>query len=444
MIKLKLIQPKMDLRPMDTLLKTHMSPPLGIYTIANIVNELCEVDIVNENIEKINYDEECNLVGISVTVDTFPRAIEIYNEYKKRKITVVLGGIHITGNYEKYINKFDCLCVGFAEDTWPGIIKDFKLDKIKNLYISTLKYGRELVSPAYNLIKEKNYLYTNIISTSRGCPFKCDFCYNSSNKIPYINREIFEVIEEIKNLKTNHILFIDDNFIGNIGWTESFLKELLKLKIKWSAAVTVNLLNNLQILDLMKKSGCKSLFIGFETLNDLNIQEINKRHNNINKYEILVNELHKREIMINASFVFGLENDSENVFDNTLQWIIKNKIETITSHILTPYPGTKLYNKLKKENRIIQEDYSKYNTANVVFIPKKISSNNLYNGYIKFYKDVYSMKNIIKRLPVSKKQWIPFLLFNLLYRKYGKYTERLCKIIGFNRIGKLSKFLSYR
>ena len=443
-MKLKLIQPKMNLRPMDTLLKTHMSPPLGIYTIANIVNEFCQVDVINENIEEINFNDKCDLVGISVTVDTFPRAIEIYKQYKKRGITVVLGGIHITVNYEKYIDEFECLCIGFAEDTWPNIIQDFKLSQLKEIYISNLKCGEKLSSPAYKLIKEKQYLYTNIISTSRGCPFKCSFCYNSSNKIPYVNREIFKVIEEIKSLKTNHILFIDDNFIGNPIWTELFLKELLKLKIKWSAAVTVNLLENLQLLDLIKESGCKSLFIGFETLNDLNMKNVNKNHNNINKYENLIKEIHNRDIMINASLVFGLDNDSKDVFDKTLQWVIKNKIETVTSHILTPYPGTKIYNQLIEENRIIEKDYSKYNTANVVFIPKQISVADLYNGYIKFYKDVYSTKNILKRLPNSKKQWIPFLLFNFLYRKHGKKTEFLCKIIGFNIIGKLSKFLSYK
>ena len=443
-MKLKLIQPKMKLRPMDTLLKTHMSPPLGIYTIANIIKGYCEVNVINENIEDINFDDECDLVGISITVDTFPRALEIYNKYKKRGITVVLGGIHITGNYEKYINQFECLCVGFAEDTWPNIIQDFKLGQLKKIYISNLKCGKELSSPAYSLMKEKKYLYTNIISTSRGCPFKCSFCYNSSNKIPYVNREIFKIIEEIKSLKTNHILFIDDNFIGNQLWTELFLKELLKLKIKWSAAITVNILENFKLLDLMKKSGCKSLFIGFETLNDLNIIDVNKTHNSIKKYENLIKEIHSRGIMINASFVFGLDNDSKDVFNKTLKWVVENKIETITSHILTPYPGTKLYNQLEKENRIIQRDYSKYNTANVVFIPKQMSATELYDGYIKFYKDVYSIKNILRRLPVSKKQWIPFLLFNFLYRKYGRLTEILCKTIGFNTIGKLSKFLSYK
>ena len=141
-MKLKLIQPKMNLRPMDTLLKTHMSPPLGIYTIANIVNEFCQVDVINENIEEINFDDKCDLVGISVTVDTFPRAIEIYKQYKKRGITVVLGGIHITVNYEKYIDEFECLCIGFAEDTWPNIIQDFKLSMDEMEIIKSLSNGK--------------------------------------------------------------------------------------------------------------------------------------------------------------------------------------------------------------------------------------------------------------------------------------------------------------
>ena len=147
--------------------------------------------------------------------------------------------------------------------------------------------------------------------------------------------------------------------------------------------------------------------------------------------------------MINASFVFGLDEDDSSVFEKTLDWIVKNKIETVTSHILTPYPGTRLYENLHKQGRITDFDLSKYNTANVVYRPKNMTQEELYDGYLWIYKEVYSFKNIIKRLPSSKKQWIPYLAFNLLYRRFGKLTEKICEIISFRRVGSITRWFSY-
>lgn len=148
--------------------------------------------------------------------------------------------------------------------------------------------------------------------------------------------------------------------------------------------------------------------------------------------------------MINASFVFGLDEDDAEIFKSTLEWIVKNKIETVTSHIMTPYPGTKLYASLLKENRIVDHNLSNYNTSNVVYKPKDMTAEELYDGYLWIYKEVYTLKNIMKRLPKSKKQWIPFLAFNLLYRKFGKLTELVCNIVSFEVIGRLSRWVAYR
>jgi len=238
-------------------------------------------------------------------------------------------------------------------------------------------------------------------------------------------------------------MFIDDNFIGNPKWTKELLKEIKPLKLKWNAAVTSNIVDMPELLDEMKAAGCQSLFIGFESINSRSIDSVNKVQNNVHRYEKLIDEIHKREIMINASFVFGLDEDDIYVFKNTLDWIVKNKIETITSHILTPYPGTKLYSLLEKDNRIIDFNLSNYNTANVVYKPKNITPEELYKGYIWIYKEVYTFKYIIKRLPKAKKQWIPFLAFNLFYRKFGKLTELLCKTLTFKLIGRLGTFISY-
>ncbi|WP_417203398.1 B12-binding domain-containing radical SAM protein [Acetoanaerobium sticklandii] len=445
-MKIKLIQPAMLPRPMDTKLKTRMAPSLALLTLANLTPKEHEVIIENENVESINFDEKVDLVAITVTVDVMNRAIEIAKEFRKRSVKVVAGGIHITADPKGAYGYFDAICVGMAERIWQRILFDAQNDSLKEIYNDMLSIsGQEIVSPDYDIIDNSKYLYTNIISTSRGCPFECDFCYNSSQSVhkAYINRPIEDVIREIKTLRTRHIMFIDDNFIGNPSWTKKFLAQIRPLGLKYNAAVTSNIVDMPDILDDLKESGCQSLFIGFESINDKAIDSVNKVQNSVGKYERLVEELHKRGIMINASFVFGLDEDDSSVFEKTLDWIVKNKIETVTSHILTPYPGTRLYENLHKQGRITDFDLSKYNTANVVYRPKNMTQEELYEGYLWIYKEVYSFKNIIKRLPNSKKQWIPYLAFNLLYRRFGKLTEKICEIISFRRVGSITRWFSY-
>lgn len=446
-MKIKLIQPAMLPRPMDTKLKTRMSPSLALLTLANLTPKEHEVIIENENVEDIDFNETIDLVAITVTVDVMNRAVEIAKEFQKRGVKVIAGGIHITADPDGAINSFDAIIVGMAERVWSKVLKDIENNSIKKKYYDMENIsGKEIVSPKYEIIDNKKYLYTNIISTSRGCPFKCDFCYNScTNSLKtYINRPIEDVIKDIKALKTRHIMFIDDNFIGNPTWTREFLKEIKPLKLKWNAAVTSNIVDMPQLLDEMKEAGCQSLFIGFESINSKSIESVNKVQNSVSRYEKLVDEIHKRGIMINASFVFGLDEDDTSIFKNTLDWIVKNKIETVTSHIMTPYPGTKLYSSLLKENRIIDYNLSKYNTSHVVYKPKNMTTEELYNGYLWIYKEVYTFKNIMRRLPKSKKQWLPFLAFNFLYRKFGKITELLCSIVSFETIGRVSRWVAYK
>ncbi len=443
---IKLIQPKMIMRPMDTKLKTRMSPSLGLLTIANIFDEQHTVIIENENIEDINFNEKVDIVGITVTVDVIDRAREIAKVFQSKGIPVVAGGIHSTASPNDVKEYFDAISIGLAEKTWPDIIEDFKNGNLKKIYSCNDEIkGKEIISPAYHMIDKKKYLYCNIISTSRGCPFACDFCYNSSEEYKklYINRPIKDVIKDIETIGKRHVMFIDDNFIGNPQWTLEFVRAIRPMRLKWNAAVSANIVDMLDLLDEMVMSGCKSLFIGFESLNENAIKNVHKSQNNIKKYEILIDEIHKRGIMINASFVFGLDEDDVTTFKTTLDWIVANKIETVTSHILTPYPGTKLYEEFLRDGRITDFDFSNYNTANVVFKPQNMTPEELYNGYIWIYKQIYSTKNILKRMPKTYKQKMAYLLFNFLYRKFGKITERLCEIITYERVGRIAEKISY-
>ncbi len=437
----------MHRRPMDTDIKNRMSPPLGLFTIVNMFRDEHRVVVENEDVGSIEFDDNPDIVGISVNVDSLPRAIEISAEFRRRGIPVVAGGILIT-TAKDFIPEeaFDALCIGAAEGTWPQIIADMQAGTLQKLYRCSHGFsGEEIVSPAYDLMDRSKYLYCNIFHTSRGCPFRCDFCYNSSAERKYITRSVEDVMREVRASHCKHAMFIDDNFIGNLPYTRQLLAELKKEGIKWNAAVSINVVNIPGLLDEMKESGCQGLFIGFESINSESVDGVHKVQNKVESYEHAVAEIHKRGIMINASFVFGLDSDTKQTFADTVDWIVRNKIETVTSHILTPYPGTVVYDRFVAEGRILSTDLGLYDTAHVVMQPKNMTPEELYEGYLWVYREVYSFKNIMRRMPRSIRQVPAYLMFNFFYRKWGRFTDWLCKKISYERIGywgeKLSKYI---
>ncbi len=442
-MKILLIQPRMNKRPMDSSLKIQMSPPLALLTLAKLTPERHEVIIINENVEKLNYDINTDLVGITITVDVMPRACGIAEEFRKRGVPVVAGGIHITCFPYECSHLFDAICVGPAERVWARILQDIEAGRLKKEYQDMHNFcGSEIVPPLYGRFAQKNYLYPNVVLTGRGCPNRCGFCYNSCENRLFVRRPIKDVIEDIKALGTRHILFIDDNFAGDPSYTEELLENIREMKLAWGAAVTTQIIDYPDLLDLMADSGCKSLFIGFESLNKQSLESVGKR-NNVDRYEELVEAIHGRNIMINASMVFGLDGDNQETFQYTLDWLIKMRIETLTSHILTPYPGTRLYRSLDEAGRITDNNLERYDTAHVVFQPVGMTASELYNGYLSMYRRFYSFRNIARRLPRCAPQRAPYILFNLFYRKFGRATAALAKMVPMRALGKIAARISY-
>ena len=443
-MKILLIQPKMNKRPMDSNLKTCMSPSLALLTLLALTSDCHEIILTNENMEEINFNQNVDMVGITVTLDVMPRAVHIAAEFRKRGIAVVAGGIHITCSPESCTQYFDAICIGPAERVWGRIIEDVVKNKLQQIYIDMDGFcGSEIASPAYGRVNKERYLYTNVVSTSRGCPNRCDFCYNSCANRLYIRRPITDVLRDVKALKTRHIFFIDDNFIGNPSYTEALLNETRPMNLVWGAAVTTQILDHLDLLDLMAETGCQSLFIGFESINKESLQSVHK-DNLVEKYEQLIEAIHCRGIMVNASMVFGLDDDGPDTFKNTLNWLVEHRIETLTSHILTPYPGTELYRRMEDAGRICDYSLENYNTAHVVFEPAHMTKKELYDGYLWMYKEFYSFRNIIRRFPENKKQKKAYLLFNFLYRKFGRLISFIAGLIPMRILGKIAARISYK
>lgn len=444
--EIKLISPRMSLRPMDSAFKRVLSPSLSLVTIATLTPKNSRVWIEDENITKLDTSDKPDIVGLTVNVDTSERAFEIAAIYREKGAAVIFGGIHASANPELMLKHCDSVVVGEAENVWQELIDDFRNGRLKPLYRyeGVTDLSRTPI-PDWKYVKRNKYLYHNIIVTSRGCPFKCDFCYNSDKYIssPYRNRPIESVLKEIDALETKQVMFIDDNFIGNIEWTRQLVGHMKEKGLTWHAAVSTNIYHHKELIDDFAASGCKSLFIGFESIVEESIASVSKRQNKIREYEQQITLLHSKGIMVNASLVFGFDHDRPDVFHKTLDWLVKNKIETMTAHILTPYPGTVLYKRLLAEGRITDFDTSRYNTSNVVFQPKQITADELKAGYTWLYREFYSLKNIVRRKPDNPKIVKPYFLFNLCYRKYGKFTSLFGKIGIMNALGKLARKISY-
>jgi radical SAM superfamily enzyme YgiQ (UPF0313 family) len=431
---------------MDSAYKRVMSPSVSLMIIAALTPEEHSVVIEDENVQRLHLHDSPDLVGITVNVDTSNRAYDIAAHYRRRGVPVILGGIHPSSCPEEAVKHADAVCIGEAETQWPRICTDAARGTLKRIYHSgTAPDMAYTPIPRWDLIHESRYLYTNIICATRGCPFTCEFCYNSCEYVhnKYRTRPIGSVIEEIRKLKTRHIMFIDDNLIGNIAWARDFFKAIKPLNLVWNGAVSTNIGRHPDLLDAMRDSGCKSLFIGFESINRESICDAEKHQNHTDSYEHLIRQVHNRGIMINASMVFGFDHDYPDVFPNTLHWLVRNRIETVTSHILTPYPGTRLFKRLERENRIIDYNWRNYNTANVVFRPKHMTPEELYHGYLWIYRNFYSFRNIYKRIPSTRSERISYLLFNLGYRKFGKITSRIARAGFMNALGRFARRLSY-
>lgn len=445
-MKIKLISPLMGLRPMDSEYKRVLSPSLALLVLAGLTPAEHEVVLADENAGPLRLDDQPDLVGIAVNVNTSPRAYELADHYRRRGIPVVLGGIHPGAMPEEAMEHADAICIGEAENVWADILRDAARGQLQQHYRSARPADLARTPfPRWDLLDTSKYLYTCIVCASRGCPFSCEFCYNSCAYVQhgYRTRPVSQVMAEIGRLGTRQVMFIDDNLIGDPEWTGQLLQAMQPLRLIWHAAVSANLVHHPGLMDLMQASGCRSLFIGFESINQDSLRLARKTQNKILQYEQLIAALHTRGIMVNASLAFGFDHDRPDVFDRTLAWLIANKVETMTGHILTPYPGTRLYRRLEQEGRITDRDLSHYDTAHVVFRPRHMSREELLQGYLGIYRRFYSWSGIWRRLPARAPNRLPFLLFNLGYRKFGKFTSRLARLGLMHRIGMLARRLAY-
>lgn len=383
-------------------------PTLGLLKVAALTPDSWDVKIVDEKAEPIDLNEDADLVGITSMTPAVNRGYEIADHFRARGIKVVMGGMHPSKMPEEALGHADSVVVGEAEGLWPGVLEDFKQGKLKKIY----KHGAypSLVNMGiadWELYRNKKYLPVHFVETTRGCPHDCDFCsVTNSFGGKFRSRPVDEVENEVRRLKhfdgrfilKNMVFFVDDNIISNRAYAREFFKRIAPYNLKWLGQASVNVANDEEILRLMKQSGCLGLLVGFETLSNNNLNTVGKNFNHPDKYIDVIKKLHDHGIGVNGAFVFGLDDDDEGVFDRTREFVVKAKLDVCYFSILTPYPGTVLYERLRKEDRIIDSDWSNYTTSSVVYRPKKMTPEKLLDGYYDAYRGAFTYSSIFKRL----------------------------------------------
>ncbi|HYJ46178.1 MAG TPA: radical SAM protein [Pyrinomonadaceae bacterium] len=377
--------------------KYSLFPPLGLATLAGYLDDEVEVTIQDEHVERLDLDDEPQLVVIQVYITSARRAYQLADHYRRRGAYVVLGGLHVTSLPEEAAQHADTIFLGPGEDTWPAFLADYGSGRPEKLYRSKVRTLERLPRLRRDLIKRHLYLVPNSIVVSRGCPHSCDFCYKEAffeGGRGFYTQRVDDALAEIERLPGRHLYFLDDHLFGDTRFAEALFDGMRGMNRLWQAAGTVQSVLRPRLLEKAVECGLRSLFVGFETLSGDNLLEQRKPHNLNRDYGAAIRRLHTLGVMVNGSFVFGMDGDDETVFERTVEWAIKQGIETATFHILTPYPGTALYDRMQKAGRVLHTDWDLYDTRHTVFRPARMSPQALEEGYWKAYREFYRWGSI--------------------------------------------------
>lgn len=385
--------------------KKYSTPPLSLPIIAALTPPDFEIEIVDENVEALDFDREADIVGISCMTPMARHAYEIASQFKRRGKKVVLGGIHPSLLPEEASFHADSVVIGEAEYTWPLLIEDYRRNELKKIYRSAKRTTlKEAIIPRWDLVKN-HYYVTHVMQTSRGCPFDCEFCSVRA----FLGREVCrkpidDIIMEIEFLKKvdkhKTIFFCDDNIAFDKMYAKELFRALKQTKITWTAETSIGVADDEELLDLIAESGGKQLFIGFESLTQANLDLMNKGggKNKVENYSESVKRIQSYGIAVIGGFILGYDYDNESVFEKILNFINDTNMMSAQINILSVYPGTRLYERLKKEGRIADVDWSKRSRDSVSFAPKHISPDMLLEGYYWLLREVFSLGSISKRL----------------------------------------------
>jgi radical SAM superfamily enzyme YgiQ (UPF0313 family) len=403
--------------------------PLTLTTLAALVPEEleAEVQLIDEGIQEVDpATVEADLVGLTAITGTAPRAYELAARLRERGIPVVLGGPHVTLIPEDAQPHADAIVVGYAEESWPELLRDFAAGRMRRRYDQ--RPGLSLAGmpfPRRDLLPRGSFITDDVFEATRGCIHKCDFCVVPAawGQKPF-QKPVEEVVADIRQKKARKLIFVDLNLVADRDYAARLFEALIPLKVQWYGLATVLLADDAHLLALAQRSGCRGILIGLESISRENLRDSKKGFNSPERYREVVERLHNHGIALQGCFVFGLDHDTPEVFLETARFAVEARIDLPRFAVVTPFPGTALYHRLESEGRILTRDWELYDGQHVVFQPARMTVEQLQRGIETAWKHAYSFPSIVKRLAASPSPLPVRIGTNLGYRFYAHNLQR--------------------
>lgn len=415
--------------------------PLTLTTLAALVPEELEAEVrlLDEGIEEVDPRAiEADLVGMTVITGTAMRAYELAAVLRRRGIPVVLGGPHVTLVPEDARPHADAIVAGYAEESWPELLRDFAAGRMRPRYDQ--RPGLSLAGmpfPRRDLLPRGRFLTDDVFEATRGCIHKCDFCVVPSawGQKPY-QKPVEEVIADIRQKGARKLIFVDLNLIADRDYAARLFEALIPLEVQWYGLATVLLADDPHLLSLAQRSGCRGILMGLESISRENLRDSKKAFNSPERYRELVETLHRHGIALQGCFVFGLDHDTPEVFLETARFAVEAKIDLPRFAVVTPFPGTALFQRLDGEGRILTRNWELYDGQHVVFQPAQMTVEQLQSGIETAWLHAYSVRSMVRRLAASPSPWPVRIGTNLGYRFYAHNLHRFYNcdwILGLGR-----------
>lgn len=429
-MKIKFILPALEeaKSPFWRPIKYSLFPPLGLATLAALCGGDDEISLWDEHVEDVNAADAPDLAVIQTYITNAHRAYALADAYRRRGVYVALGGLHATSLPGEAAQHADTVLLGMGENTFPEFLNDLRRGRPRATYAAESVCLSDIPLPRRDLIKREKYLVPNSMLISRGCPNACDFCYVGAffrGGKTFYTYHIDRILSEMETLRGRHLYFLDDNLLADRKLATELFHAMRGMNRLFQGAITVRDAQDAALMRLAREAGFRSAFIGFESLQANNLSSAGKRANLGVDYQRAVKNLDAAGIMINGSFIFGMDEDTEATFGATTDWALSSGITTATFHILTPYPGTALYQRYLPRIRI--RDWRKYDTRHLVFEHPHLSAEAMEKGYWRAYRDFYRLGNI--RAAAGHHQSTRMRLKHFIYSAAWKKLDPLWNLV---------------
>jgi radical SAM superfamily enzyme YgiQ (UPF0313 family) len=429
-MKLLLVSPSHKF--VKKVLKAIKIPQLALHILASLTPNDVDITVIDEEIREIDFSLDFDLVAVSCMTATANRSYQLSDMYRERGSKVVLGGIHPTILPQEAIQHADAVVIGEAEGCWADVINDFRKGTLQKLYHVPSPDLSKYPFPRRDFHIDKALFNCVGLLTTRGCPYACEFCSVTDfygRKIRH--RPVSMVVEDIKRSGSKTFLILDDNVTGHPEYSKELFEALIPLGIRWIGQSSISLAKDKEMLKLCRKSGCAALFFGIESVSPSSLTGMKKSLKSIEETEEAIKSIQDNGIAFHPSIILGFDTDTKAIFDDTLEFLARTKLPTMALHVLTPYPGTRIYQRFRDQGRIISQDWSHYDHSTVVFQPKNMTPQELAEGHYYVQSEFYSFSSILRHIPfllrvspINLRRVVLLLLLNIAGKKVAKYIDR--------------------